>query len=54
LFFCFHSNNIGFASACTAGILLPLKYTIGIRLTPEEELQGLDWIGKIIYLIFLI
>ncbi|CAF0734413.1 unnamed protein product, partial [Adineta steineri] len=33
---------IGFASACTAGLLLPLKYTIGIRLSPEEELRGLD------------
>ena len=27
-------------------ILLPLKYTIGIRLSPEEELRGLDHIGK--------
>ncbi|UJR34341.1 hypothetical protein I4U23_021744 [Adineta vaga] len=36
---------IGFASACTAGILLPLKYTIGIRLSAEEELRGLDWIA---------
>ncbi len=44
--------NIGFGSACTAGILLPLKFTIGIRLTPEEELRGLDWIGKTIYFIF--
>ncbi|CAF0734385.1 unnamed protein product [Adineta steineri] len=36
------SNVTGFASACTAGLLLPLKYTIGIRLSPEEELRGLD------------
>jgi ammonia channel protein AmtB len=43
--------NIGFGSACTAGILLPLKYTIGIRLSPEDELRGLDFIGKLIYLI---
>jgi ammonia channel protein AmtB len=42
--------NIGFGSACTAGILLPLKYTIGIRLSPEDELRGLDFIGKFIYL----
>ncbi|CAF4161806.1 unnamed protein product [Adineta steineri] len=35
-------TTIGFASACTAGLLLPLKYTIGIRLSPEEELRGLD------------
>ncbi|CAF3773420.1 unnamed protein product [Adineta steineri] len=33
---------IGFASVCTAGILIPLKYTIGIRLSPEEELRGTD------------
>jgi len=39
----------GFGSVCTAGILLPLKYTIGIRLSPEEELRGLDHIGKINY-----
>jgi len=36
----------GFATVCTAGILLPLKYTIGIRLSPEEEIRGLDYIGK--------
>jgi len=51
LFFCY-LINIGFGSACTAGILLPLKFTVGIRLTPEEELRGLDWIGKRIDLIF--
>ncbi len=38
---------VGFASVCTAGILLPLKYTIGIRLSAEEELRGLDDIGKL-------
>ena len=36
----------GFSAACTAGILLPLDWIIGIRLSPEEELLGLDWIGK--------
>lgn len=41
--------NKGFAGACTALILLPLKYTIGIRLSAEEELRGLDWIGKIYF-----
>ncbi|CAF1594815.1 unnamed protein product [Adineta ricciae] len=33
---------IGFAAACTAGILLPLHWTIGIRLAKEEEIEGLD------------
>lgn len=41
-----HISSKGFAGACTAGILLPLKYTIGIRLSPEEEFRGLDHIGK--------
>jgi ammonia channel protein AmtB len=41
--------EIGFAGACTALILLPLKYTIGIRLSPEDEMRGLDYIGKTIY-----
>lgn len=43
------SHGLGFGGACTAGILLPLKYTIGIRLSPEEELRGLDYIGKLIF-----
>ncbi|CAF0767353.1 unnamed protein product [Adineta steineri] len=38
-------TTVGFASACTAGILIPLKYTIGIRLSADEELRGLDWIA---------
>ncbi|CAF5155574.1 unnamed protein product, partial [Rotaria sp. Silwood1] len=33
---------IGFATVCTAGILLPLHFTIGIRLAHEDELTGLD------------
>ncbi|CAF3868814.1 unnamed protein product, partial [Rotaria sp. Silwood1] len=33
---------IGFASACTAGILFPLDLIMGIRLGKEDELQGLD------------
>ncbi|CAF0836647.1 unnamed protein product [Adineta steineri] len=36
---------IGFAAACTAGILLPLKWTIGIRLAKEDEIAGLDAIA---------
>ncbi|CAF4948047.1 unnamed protein product, partial [Rotaria sp. Silwood1] len=33
---------IGFAAACTAGILLPLDWIMGIRLAKEDELEGLD------------
>ncbi|CAF3889094.1 unnamed protein product [Rotaria sordida] len=33
---------IGFASACTAGILLPLHFIMGIRLPHEDEITGLD------------
>ncbi|CAF1594809.1 unnamed protein product [Adineta ricciae] len=33
---------IVFAAACTAGILLPLHWTIGIRLAREDEMEGLD------------
>lgn len=36
---------------CTAGILLPLHLTIGIRLDKEDELRGLDMTGKIIILL---
>ena len=36
----------GFAAACTAGILLPMKWMMGIRLAKEDELQGLDATGK--------
>ena len=38
---------LGFASACTAGILLPLHWTIGIRLAKKDEIEGLDVAGKI-------
>jgi len=38
---------LGFAAACTAGILLPLHLTIGIRLAKEDEIEGLDIAGKI-------
>ena len=46
--FSFNGNDfvVGFASACTAGILLPLQWTIGIRLDKEDELLGLDRTGK--------
>ncbi|CAF1553744.1 unnamed protein product [Adineta steineri] len=33
---------IGFAALCTAGILYPLDWIIGIRLAKEDELEGLD------------
>ncbi|CAF3947658.1 unnamed protein product, partial [Rotaria sordida] len=33
---------IGFAAACTAGILLPLHFIIGIRLPHDDEITGLD------------
>ncbi|CAF1022207.1 unnamed protein product [Adineta steineri] len=36
---------VGFAATCTTAILIPLKYTIGIRLSADEELRGLDWIA---------
>ncbi|CAF1480427.1 unnamed protein product [Rotaria sordida] len=32
----------GFAAACTAGILYPLDWIMGIRLAEEDELEGLD------------
>jgi len=38
---------LGFACVCTAGILLPLHFTIGIRLSKEDEIKGLDVTGKI-------
>jgi hypothetical protein len=40
---------LGFAAVCTAGILLPLNWTIGIRLTEEDEIEGLDASGIVIY-----
>jgi len=36
---------LAFAAVCTAGILLPLHWTIGIRLAKEDEVQGLDAAG---------
>ncbi len=38
---------VGFAAACTAGILYPLDWIIGIRLAKEDELEGLDLTGII-------
>jgi ammonia channel protein AmtB len=38
---------LGFAAACTAGILLPLRLIIGIRLAKEDEIEGLDLTGKV-------
>ena len=43
---------LGFAAACTAGILLPLHLTIGIRLAKEDEIEGLDVTGKMIYFVY--
>ncbi len=42
---------LGFAAACTAGILYPLDCIIGIRLAKEDELEGLDLTGKFIFLL---
>lgn len=46
-----HQNQtnflLAFAAVCTAGILLPLDWTIGIRLAKEDELQGLDSTGNV-------
>ena len=36
---------LGFAAACTAGILYPLDWIMGIRLGKEDELEGLDLTG---------
>ena len=36
---------LGFAAACTAGILYPLDWIMGIRLAKEDELEGLDLTG---------
>jgi ammonia channel protein AmtB len=38
---------LAFAVACTAGILYPLDWIIGIRLAKEDELAGLDLAGMI-------
>ncbi len=38
---------IAFAAACTAGILYPLDWIMGIRLAKEDELEGLDLTGII-------
>lgn len=35
-------TTIGFASICTAGILLPMDFIIGIRLPVEEQVAGMD------------
>ena len=36
----------GFAAACTAAILLPLDWLMGIRLAKEDEIVGLDAAGR--------
>ncbi len=38
---------LAFAAACTAGILYPLDWIMGIRLAKEDELEGLDLTGII-------
>ncbi len=40
---------LGFAAVCTTGILLPLNWTIGIRLAKEDEMEGLDAAGILLY-----
>jgi len=40
---------LGFAAVCTTGILLPLHWIIGIRLTEQDEIEGLDASGIVIY-----
>jgi ammonia channel protein AmtB len=42
---------LGFAAACTAGILYPLDWIMGIRLAKEDELEGLDLTGSSEYLL---
>ena len=37
---------VGFAATCTAGILLPLDWIMGIRLAKEDEIEGLDMTGE--------
>jgi ammonia channel protein AmtB len=37
---------VGFAAVCTAGILYPLDWIMGIRLAKEDELEGLDLTGS--------
>lgn len=41
--------DLAFAAICTAGILYPLDWIIGIRLAKEDELEGLDLAGMIQY-----
>jgi ammonia channel protein AmtB len=43
---------VGFAAGCTAGILLPLNWIMGIRTAEEDELKGLDAAGRMIVLPF--
>jgi ammonia channel protein AmtB len=45
---------IAFAAACTAGILYPLDWIMGIRLAKEDELEGLDLTGIIDYFLYKI
>ena len=42
-----NNDLLGFAAACTAGILYPLDWIMGIRLAKEDEIEGLDLAGKI-------
>jgi ammonia channel protein AmtB len=39
---------LGFAATCTASILYPLDWIMGIRLAKEDELEGLDLTGIIL------
>jgi ammonia channel protein AmtB len=42
-------DGIGFAAVCTAGILLPLDWIMGIRLAKEDEMRGLDATGNVVF-----
>ena len=44
---------LGFAAVCTAGILYPLDWIVGIRLAKDDELEGLDLAGIIQWFFFI-
>jgi hypothetical protein len=45
---------LAFAAVCTAGILYPMDWIMGIRLAKEDELAGLDLAGKIKVILYKI
>jgi len=38
-------KTVGFSAVCTAGILLPMQLTFGIRLNPDDQIVGMDMTG---------